>query len=168
MTNKLEPRPATHEDIPAIRQLIGELADYEKLSGEAVASDSDLENALFGTPPSAHALIVDRNEIPAAFALYFYSFSTFVGRRGLYVEDIYVRPEYRGQGIGTALFRAIAGIARDQGCGRMEWSVLDWNAPSIAFYEQLGAQPMAGWTVYRLQVDRIAKLAEDIGGKSTQ
>jgi GNAT superfamily N-acetyltransferase len=143
-------RPAEPADLPLIATLVRELAEYERLSDQAMATEADFARALFGSPPAAHALIAEADRAPAGFAVYFYNFSTFVGRKGLYVEDVFVRPEFRRLGIGAAIFRQLARIAVSENCGRMEWSVLDWNEPAIRFYAGLGAQPMSEWTVQRL------------------
>ena len=155
-------RPATEGDIGTVLALIKELAVYEKMENEALASPTDMQAALFppdGGRPLAEALLCEENGVPVAFALFFHNFSTFIGRAGLYLEDIYVKPEYRGRGIGKTLFSRLATIARERGCQRFEWSCLDWNAPSIAFYEGMGAVPMADWTVYRLSGNALASLA---------
>jgi GNAT superfamily N-acetyltransferase len=152
-------RAATPDDLPLIVALVRELAAYERLSEQAVASEADFARALFGSPPAAHALIAEFGGAAAGFALYFYNFSTFVGRRGLYVEDVFVRPEFRRCGLGRGLFRYLAAIAVAENCGRMEWSVLDWNEPAIRFYASLGATPMHEWTVQRLTGAALAAFA---------
>jgi GNAT superfamily N-acetyltransferase len=152
-------RPATPDDAPALVALIRELAVYEKLEHEAVASPDDLRRALSGPRPTAEALIAEADDgRPAGFALFFHNFSTFVGRPGLYLEDLFVRPEHRGAGLGKALLLALARLAVERGCGRMEWAVLDWNEPAIGFYRSLGARPMDEWTVFRLDADALARL----------
>lgn len=143
-------RDATPGDAPAIAELALKLASYEKLEHEVTATADDFHTALFGTPPRAHAMLAEIDAKPIGFALWFYSFSTFLGRHGLYVEDVFVEPEYRGHGIGRALFAALAARAVAEHCGRMEWWVLDWNEPAKRFYHSLGAQPMTDWTVQRL------------------
>ena len=154
-------RDATPEDAPTIANLVVALATYEKLQDEATATADDFHAALFGTPPRAHAMLAEINNIPVGFALWFYNFSTFVGRHGLYVEDVFVSPEYRGRGIGRALFAALAARAVAENCGRMEWWVLDWNEPAQRFYHSLGAQPMNEWTVQRLTGDALHALAQE-------
>jgi GNAT superfamily N-acetyltransferase len=154
-------RPALPNDVPAIVDMIRELADYEKLLHEAKATVADVTAALFGPRPVAEALVAETEVTKAAFALFFSTFSTFVGKPGIYLEDIYVRPQHRGQGIGKALFRHIARLAVERGCGRLEWSVLDWNEPALAFYRRLGATPMSDWTMQRLAGDALAKVAAD-------
>lgn len=153
-------RRAVAGDEGLILGFIRELAAYEKLSHEVVASDEDLNRTLFCDAPKAFALIAEDDGEPVGFALYFFNYSTFLGKHGLYLEDLYVRESARGRGAGKALLAALARIALDHDCGRMEWSVLDWNAPSIAFYKSLGAEPMDEWTVYRLtgaSLDHLAK-----------
>lgn len=152
-------RPATIDDVPLIRQLIVELAEYEKLAHAAVATDDDLRAQLFGERPAAEVLIGEVDGEPAGFALFFHTFSTFLGKRGLYLEDLYVRPAYRGAGLGRHLMAALARIAVQRDCGRFEWSVLDWNQPAIDFYRRLGATGMDEWTVQRLEGAALHALA---------
>lgn len=152
-------REAREEDVPLILSLIGELAEYEKLSGEVVATEEGLRENLFGERRYAEVLIGERDGTPAGFALFFHNFSTFLGRPGIYLEDLYVRPEFRGAGIGRALLASLARLAVDRGCGRLEWWVLDWNEPSIGFYRKLGAVPMDDWTVYRVSGRALEELA---------
>lgn len=159
MTPLVEIRSATRADVPLIRTLILELAEYERLTHEAVVTDVQIELALFGPRPAAEALIASVGETPAGFALFFQNYSTFTGTPGLYLEDLFVRPEHRGAGIGRALLARLAGIAVERGYARMEWAVLDWNTPAIGFYDRLGARPMADWTVYRLSGDALRKVA---------
>ena len=154
-------RPAVAEDAELLLSFVRELAEYERLAHEVVATEEDLADALFGAQPYAHALIASRNDIPVGFALYFYNFSTFLGRPGLYLEDLYVRPAARGRGIGRRLLAHLAQVALERGCGRLEWAVLDWNAPSIRFYRGLGAEPMQEWTTYRLTGAALTRLARD-------
>lgn len=156
--NSLTIRPAGPEDIDELLALIHELAVYEKAPEEAVATPDLLHQALFGEHPTAQAVIAEWQGEPAGFALFFHNFSTWLGRPGLYLEDLFVREALRGKGIGKALLLHLAGIARDRGCGRMEWSVLDWNTPAIDFYKALGAQPMNEWTVYRLDAAALERL----------
>lgn len=143
-----------------ILALIRELAEYEKLSHQVVATEESLRSALFSASPHAEALLGEIDGVPCGFALFFHNFSTFLGLPGLYLEDIYVRRSQRGMGLGKALLRETARIAQERGCGRMEWSVLDWNAPAIQFYEKLGATVMREWLLTRLDRDGIRKLAE--------
>ena len=142
-----------------ILQLIRELADYERAPNEVLATKEQLHEVLFGETPGAQVLIGREGDEAVAFAVYFFNFSTWLGRPGLYLEDLFVRPELRGRGYGRGLLVRLAQIAREQGCGRMEWAVLDWNEPAIEFYKKLGAKPMEEWTVYRLTSDGIANLA---------
>jgi GNAT superfamily N-acetyltransferase len=155
-------RAATTEDIPVIAELIRALADYERLSHEAVFAEHDLNEALFGEPRYAEVLLVEHDGDVAGFALYFHNFSTFLAKPGIYLEDLFVRPEHRGHGHGKMLLVELARIAVDRGCGRLEWSVLDWNEPSIAFYRSLGAEPMDQWTVYRLTGDALKHLSASV------
>ena len=152
-------RFATPDDTALILSLVRELAEYEKLSHEVVATEEDLREALFGPRPAAEALLAEVDGEAAGFALFFHNFSTFLGRRGLYLEDLFVRPRFRGQGLGKALMVRLARIALERGCGRFEWWVLDWNAPSIAFYRSLGAVGMDEWTVQRVSGEALRRLA---------
>jgi GNAT superfamily N-acetyltransferase len=159
-------RTARPSDCPAIFGLVRELAEYERLTHAVVANDSMLRNTLFppdGGTPLVHALVAESGGTAVGFALYFFNYSSFLGRLGLYLEDLYVRPARRGMGIGKALLVELAKAARARGCGRMEWSVLDWNSPAIDFYKALGARPMDEWTVYRLDTAGIAMLADGAG-----
>jgi len=152
--------PATPADVPLILTLIRELAEYERLAHEARATDPLLHDALFGPSPVAHSVIArSKDGTPAGFALYFFSFSTFVGRPGLYVEDLFVRPEFRKRGLGRLLLAHLARVAVDRGCGRMEWSVLNWNETALRVYRAIGAQPMDEWTVQRLTGEALERLA---------
>ena len=153
--------PATEADVPLILSFIRGLAGYEKLRHECVATEADLRETLFGPRPYAEVLIARDAGEPAGFALFFHNYSTFLAKPGIYLEDLLVVPEHRGRGIGKALLVELARLARGRGCGRLEWWVLDWNEPSIAFYKSLGAVPMDEWTVFRLTEDAIAKLAGD-------
>lgn len=159
MAPDLRIEPATPDDVPLILHLVKKLAEYERLSHEVVATEDDFRKALFGTPRVAEALLAFSGGQPVGFALYFSTFSTFVGRPGIYLEDIFVEPEHRGQGIGAALLTRIARIACDRNCGRLEWSVLTWNEPSIGFYERLGARRMEEWRVFRLAGPALKDLA---------
>lgn len=153
-------RYARREDTPLILQFIKELADYEKMPDEVVADEATLEEWLFDKQ-KAEVIFVMADGTEAGFALFFHNFSTFLGRAGLYLEDLYVKPEYRGQGYGKAILKKLAQIAVERGCGRLEWWCLDWNRPSIDFYLSLGAEPMSDWTVYRIAGDTLAALAKD-------
>ena len=151
--------PASIDDVPLIRALIAELAEYERLADAAVATDDGLRAQLFGAQPAAEVLIGEVDGQAAGFALFFHSFSTFLGRRGLYLEDLYVRPAHRGHGVGRRLMTHLAALAVERGCGRFEWSVLDWNAPAIGFYRAIGAVGQDGWTVQRLDGAALHALA---------
>jgi GNAT superfamily N-acetyltransferase len=151
-------REAAEEDVPLILSLIRELAEYERLSDEVVATEDGLRESLFGERRYAEVLIAEHDGAPAGFALFFHNFSTFLGKPGIYLEDLYVRPQFRGSGIGRQLLVKLAHLALERGCGRLEWSVLDWNEPSIGFYMQLGAVAMDGWTIYRVSGHALRKL----------
>ncbi|HWE04934.1 MAG TPA: GNAT family N-acetyltransferase [Tepidisphaeraceae bacterium] len=152
--------PAIAADVPLILAFIRGIADYEKLSHEVVATEASLLEHLFGPRPMAEVRIARLGDKPAGFALFFHNFSTFLGRPGIYLEDLFVFPEFRGQGIGKALLTEVAKIAAERKCGRFEWSVLNWNEPAIKFYEGLGAKPMSEWTIYRMTEGTILKLAD--------
>jgi len=152
--------PARVEDVPIILQLIRDLATYERAPDEVVATEEQLIEVLFGERPVAEVLLAFEGESPVGFAVYFYSFSTWLARPGLYLEDLFVKPEKRGKGYGRALLVELAKIARERGCGRMEWAVLNWNESAIKFYRTLGAKPMNEWTVFRLTREEITKLAD--------
>jgi len=152
-------RSAVPEDSDTLYRFICELAEYEKLSQSIIATAADIREALFGEKSCAEALLAFWDDRPVGFALYFTTFSTFVGRPGLYLEDLYVQPDYRGKGIGKELLLHLARLAYQRQYGRMEWSVLDWNKPAIQFYKKLGAKPMDEWTVYRLTRDDLERLA---------
>ena len=152
-------RAATPTDVPELLGLIRELAAYERLAEQVVASEGQLAAALFGPRPAAEALLAELDGAPVGFALYFQNFSTFLGRPGLYLEDLFVRPAARRRGVGRALFVELARLAQARGCGRFEWTVLDWNEPAIAFYRGLGAQPLSDWTVFRLSGEALARAA---------
>jgi GNAT superfamily N-acetyltransferase len=151
-------RPATPGDVPLILDLIRALADYEKLSHQVIATAADLHHHLF-IEPAAHALIAELDSQPVGFALYFYNFSSFLARPGLYLEDIFVIPEARGNGIGRLLLQHLAAIAAERGCGRFEWSVLDWNKPAIDFYCSHGAEILPDWRTVRMEGESILALA---------
>jgi GNAT superfamily N-acetyltransferase len=153
-------RSATVADVPVILELIKDLATYERAPDEVVADEKGLAEVLFGRKPAAEVLLAFEKDRAVGFAVFFHNFSTWLGRPGLYLEDLFVRPEDRGKGYGRALLVRLAKIARDRGCGRMEWAVLDWNEPAIKFYRKLGANPMHEWTVFRLTPSDIAKLAD--------
>lgn len=161
MPGTISIRPAEAGDSELIVTLIRALAIYEKLEHQVEIGTADVERQLFGSRPAAEALIAEHDDVAVGFALFFQNFSTWRGRPGLYLEDLFVDPEHRGFGIGRALLIELARIASKRNYGRMEWSVLDWNAPSIAFYEALGAVPMSGWTTFRLTDQGIARLAEE-------
>lgn len=152
-------RTATPNDVPLILYFIKELAVYEKMLDEVVATEEILTEWIFNKH-SAEVIFVLHEGKEVGFALYFHNFSTFVGRAGLYLEDLYVMPKYRGMGYGKGLLRRLAQIAVERGCGRMEWVCLDWNKPSIDFYRSLGAQPMDDWTIYRLAGESLKQMAE--------
>ena len=152
-------RPARREDAPLILAFIKELANYEMLAHEVAATEADLRETLFGDRPTAEVVIADSDGAPVGFALFFHNYSTFLGRPGIYLEDLFVRPEARGKGVGRALLSHLAAEAIARGCGRLEWAVLDWNAGAIGFYEKLGARAMDEWTVYRLAGEPLRRLA---------
>jgi GNAT superfamily N-acetyltransferase len=156
---RLAIRPAVSADASLISSFIRELAEYEKLLDEVVAVESDIAAALFSQTPHVFCDIAEWDGAAAGFALWFYNFSTFQGAHGIYLEDLFVRPQFRGQGIGKALLANLARRAIAQGCGRLDWAVLDWNAPSIRFYASLGARPVRGWLPYRLTGEALETLA---------
>ncbi len=158
MDQTLTFRFAGRADVPLVLRFIRELARYERMEDQVVADEATLERELFDAG-GAEVLIAETGGEAVGFALFFHNFSTFLGRRGLYLEDLYVRPEARGAGVGTALIRELARIAVERGCGRLEWWCLDWNEPSIRFYRALGAEPMDDWTVYRITGDTLRHLA---------
>jgi GNAT superfamily N-acetyltransferase len=158
-------KPAQPSDVPTILTLIRELATYEKLLHEVDADPDALHAHLFGPRPFIEVILADWEGEIAGFALFFHNYSTFLTKPGIYLEDLYVRPAHRGRGIGKALLAELAQLAVSRGCGRLEWSVLDWNAPAIGFYESLGARPMDEWTVYRLTGDNLKRVAA-LGGAS--
>lgn len=151
--------PASERDVPLILRFIKGLAEYERLEHEVVATEESLREALFGSRPGAEVVIGYAGSEPAGFALFFRNYSTFLGRPGLYVEDLFVLPESRGRGLGRQLLAYIACLAVERGCGRVEWAVLDWNEPAIRFYRRIGAQAMDEWTVYRLTGKALNQLA---------
>ncbi len=161
MPADLQIRPAAESDVPTLLALIRGLAEYEKAApGAVLATESLLQEALFGAHPAAEALLAYVGTEVAGYAIFFHNFSTWRGRRGLYLEDLFVKPEQRGRGIGKALLREVARIAVERGCPRMEWLVLDWNKPAIDFYRALGAISLDEWTTFRLQDEALRKLAE--------
>jgi GNAT superfamily N-acetyltransferase len=158
-------RPATENDVPVVLDLIRQLAEYERLRDEAVATEADLCAGLFGPNAVAEALLAYVADEPVGFALFFHNFSTFVGRRGLYLEDLFVKPQWRGRGYGRRLLVRLAQIAVERGCGRMEWSVLDWNELALRVYRAAGALPLDEWTVHRLAGDALKRLASEGRGE---
>ncbi len=154
-------RSASIDDVPTILGFITELAEYEKLAHEVVATEDTLRETLFGPTPYAQVIIAELAGVAVGYALFFHNFSTFTGRPGIYLEDLYVQPQYRGQGFGKLLLAYLARKAVDMNCTRVEWSVLDWNQPAIDFYRSIGALPMDGWTVQRLDGDRLANFAHE-------
>lgn len=151
--------PATERDVPILLHMIRALAEYEKLSDQVTASEALLRDSLFGPRPFAEAAIGYAGDEAAGMALFFHTYSTFLGRPGLYLEDLFVDPKWRGQGLGRALLAHLAKLAVERGCRRLEWAVLDWNEPAIDFYRGLGAEPMDKWTVYRLNGGALERLA---------
>ncbi len=162
MNNSTEIRNAKKEDVPLILSFIKELAEYERLDQEVVATEEILTESLFGRDSVTEIVLAYYNNQPVGFALFFHNFSTFLGRKGIYLEDIYVKPEHRGKGIGKALLAYLAKIAKERNCGRLEWAVLNWNKPAIKFFKSLGTVPMDEWTTYRLTGKSLAKLASKI------
>jgi GNAT superfamily N-acetyltransferase len=152
-------RIATADDVPVILELIRGLAEYEKLAHEVVATEADLRRTLFGNRTVAEVLIAEVDDAPAGFALFFHNYSTFLGRPGIYLEDLFVRPAARGRGLGRALMIALAKLAVERGCGRFEWAVLDWNVDAIRFYRSLGAVGLDAWRVQRVTGDALVRLA---------
>jgi GNAT superfamily N-acetyltransferase len=150
---------ATPRDVPLILQLIKALAEYERMSNDVVATEDRLRETLFGAHPTAEVVIGYAGDEPAGFALFFHNYSTFLGKPGLYLEDLFVVPAFRGRGYGKALLQHLATLAVERGCGRFEWSVLDWNEPAIGFYKKLGAMPMDTWTIFRVTGDALQRLA---------
>jgi len=159
MSDNLTVRPALAAETPLILQFVRELAEYEHLQDQVVASEAGLRTALFGPRPYAEVVFVCVEAQPVGFALFFHNFSTFLGRPGIYLEDLFVRPQFRGRGCGRCLLQWLAMLAVERGCGRLEWAVLDWNAPSIGFYRSLGAVALDDWTVFRLTGAALEALA---------
>ena len=162
-TSTFKIRPAMEADAAVILYLIKELAEYEHLSHEVVATENDIRKTLFGDRPFAETLIGEYEGLPISFALFFHNFSTFVGKPGIYLEDLYVRPTHRGKGFGSMMLAYIAALARERDCGRFEWSVLNWNMPAIRTYEKLDATPMKEWILYRLNGEALNRLADKSG-----
>ena len=154
-------RPATASDVHLILHFIRGLAEYERLADQVVATEAGLRESLFGPRPDAEVILAYAGAEPAGFALFFHNYSTFLGQRGLYLEDLFVLPRFRGQGIGRRLLSHLARLALERDCGRLEWSVLDWNADAIGFYDRLGARPMSDWTVFRLTGPALGQLAAE-------
>lgn len=155
----IEIRDATVDDPALILRFVKELAAYERAPEAVVATEADIRHSLFGADAIVRAVICEMDEVPVGFAVYFFNYSTWMGRRGLYLEDLYVSPAYRRAGAGKALLKHLARVARSQGCGRLEWSVLDWNTPAIRFYESIGAEPLKEWVGYRLAGDALDRFA---------
>ena len=151
--------PAVAEDVPAIHGLIRALAEYEQLAHELVSTEADIHEGLFGPRPYAEVILAKSDEGTVGFALFFHNYSTFLGRPGIYLEDLFVLPEHRGTGVGRALLAALARIALDRGCGRLEWSVLDWNEPALVFYRRMGAYVLDDWRICRLTGEALAQAA---------
>ncbi|WP_339512988.1 GNAT family N-acetyltransferase [Pseudomonas sp. RL_15y_Pfl2_60] len=162
--SRINVRPATPADMPLILALVAELAVYEKLQDQITSDPQEFANHLFGPRPYAEVLIGELDGQANGFALFFHNFSTFLGKPGIYLEDLYVRTETRGSGLGKALLSTLAKLAVSRGCGRLEWSVLDWNEPAIGFYKQLGAYPLEDWTQFRLTGDALQGLAKVTDG----
>ena len=154
-------REARPGDVPVIAALIRALAEYEKLADSCHADEAALREHLFGARPYVEAIVAEDGGAPAGFALFFHNYSTFLTKPGIYLEDLFVKPELRGRGIGRALLARLAALAMERGCGRLEWAVLDWNAPAIGFYESLGARPMSEWSVFRLDGENLARLGTE-------
>jgi len=159
MRRDIEIRPATEEDVGVVLTFIRHLADYEQLSDLVSATEEGLAEALFGERPGAEVLLAYMDGVPAGFAVYFHNFSTFLGRRGMWLEYIFVEPPMRGKGVGKSLLLAVARIAHERGCGRFEWAALDWNTPAWEFYRALGAAPLEDWTMFRVTAATLEKLA---------
>jgi len=156
----MEIREATAADVPLILQFIRDLAEYERLAHKVVATEEELRRTLFGNPRFAEVVFAREDGKDVGFALFFHNYSTFLGSPGIYLEDLFVQPSMRGRGIGKALLAHLAHLAKERGCGRVEWAVLDWNAPSIEFYKSIGAVPLDDWIIFRLTGEALQKLAE--------
>jgi GNAT superfamily N-acetyltransferase len=159
MTDTLTIRPATPDDVPLVLEFVKALAEYEKLSDRVTATSATLRESLFGPHPGAEVLLAFAGATPVGFAVYFHNFSTFLGVKGLWLEDIFVKPAFRGHGYGKALLLRTARIAHERGCGRFEWAVLDWNTPAWDFYKSLGAVPLEDWTMFRVTGEALRRLA---------
>lgn len=166
MPNDITIRTAERRDVPLVLGFIRGLAEYEKLGHECEATEAQLEKTLFGERPAAEVVIAYHENRPAGFALFFHNYSTFLAKPGLYLEDLFVDPAFRGFGVGKALLAHLARLAVERDCGRFEWSVLDWNADAIGFYEKLGARPMSDWTVFRVTGEALVALANEARGHS--
>ena len=160
-SGSLRIEPATERDIPLILEFVRGLAEYEKHLDRVEATEERIKKTMFGSEPAAQVLFAYENDTPVGFAVFFYTYSTFVGLPGLYLEDLYVKPEARGKGVGRALLRFLARLAKEKNCGRIEWAVLHWNESAIGFYKGLGAVPMDDWNVYRLSGDELDRLAAE-------
>jgi len=158
--------PASEQDVPLVLSFIRKLAEYEKLSDQVVATEEQVRDGLFGARPVAEVVLAYVGEEAVGFALYFHNFSTFVGRAGIYLEDLFVEPAHRGKGFGKALLQHVAQVAVERGCGRFEWAVLDWNTPAIDFYRSLGAMPLDDWTLFRLTGDALRRVAGRPGAET--
>jgi GNAT superfamily N-acetyltransferase len=157
---ELQIQPATPGDLPQILSFIRGLAEYEKLAQQCVATEESLRKTLFGDRPYAEVLIARVVDLPVGFALFFHNYSTFLAKPGIYLEDVFVLPEHRGAGVGKALLKRVAQIAKERDCGRLEWSVLDWNEPAIEFYKRMGATVMPDWRICRMTGEQLVKFAE--------
>jgi len=163
-THDVQIRPASERDASIVLDMIKALADYEKLAHAVTATERTIRDTLFGAQPAAEVVIASVGGEPAGFALFFHNYSTFLAQRGLYLEDLFVKPAYRGHGIGRALLEHLARLAVERRCGRFEWSVLDWNEPAIGFYKKLGAEPLDEWTIFRVTGDALRRLAKGSTG----
>ncbi len=161
MNSEIRIRSAKEQDLPLILQFIRDLAEYERLAHEVVATEDRLRASLFGPRPGAEVVFAEVGDKPAGFALFFHNYSTFLAQRGLYLEDLFVRPEFRGLGIGRRLLLYLGHLAVARGCGRLEWWVLDWNEPAIRFYKKMGAAPMSDFTVFRVTGEALTRLAAE-------
>lgn len=164
MADELVLRDATEDDVPLILQCIRDLAEYERLSDACVATEESVRETLFGERRYAEVIVAEHEDEPAGFALFFHNYSTFLARPGIYLEDLYVRPELRGHGIGKALLARLAALAVERNCGRLEWAVLNWNESAIRFYRSLGALPQDQWTVYRVTGETLERLSRESAG----
>jgi GNAT superfamily N-acetyltransferase len=160
LPNELRITKATEQDVPLILSFIRQLAEYEKLLDKTEVNEERIRRTIFGRPPFAHVLLAYADEVPVGFAVYFFNYSTFIGLPGLYLEDIFVKPEWRGKGVGLAIFKYLGRITLENGCHRMDWAVLNWNESAIDFYRKLGAEAQHDWSNYRLSGPALARLAE--------